>query len=243
MQLENIVVDAVDPGRLGRFWEQALDTERLTDEPGIYETRLGLGDGAFLDLCFQRVARAPGESQRLHLDLGGGASQDEVVARLVGMGAQRVDIGQGDVPWTVLADPEGNPFCVVEDREAYRGTGPVAALPLDSADPDRDAAFWAWLTGWRPTPGVAPQTLRHPTGHGPLLELLPESGAKGDDRKNRMHLDVRLEPGESEAEVVAAILDLGGQEYDPDWGPLPWRLLRDPSGNEFCLLRAADSTP
>ena len=38
-----------------------------------------------------------------------------------------VDIGQGDVPWAVLADPEGNEFCVLEPREVYRDTGPVAA--------------------------------------------------------------------------------------------------------------------
>lgn len=247
MQLENIVVDAVDPGRLGRFWEQALGTERLTDEPGGYETRLwlddaGSSDGAFLDLCFQQVERRPGEPQRLHLDLGGGERQDEVVDRLLGLGAGRLDVGQGDVPWVVLADPEGNPFCVVEEREAYRGTGPVAALPLDSADPDRDADFWAWLTGWHPTSGVAPRALRHPGGHGPLLELVPESTTKRDS-KNRMHLDVRLGPGEPEDEVVAAIVARGGREYDAGWGEVPWRLLQDPSGNEFCLLRATSPTP
>ena len=61
----------------------------------------------------------------------------------------------------------------------YRGTGPIAALPLDSADPDRDAAFWAGITGWVPwagLPGAA--TLRHPSGVGPLLELHPEPGPK-----------------------------------------------------------------
>eukprot|EP01031_Cornospumella_fuschlensis_P008525 gene8525-10501_t len=92
-------------------------------------------------------------------DLLGGPHQAEVVERLLGLGAHHLDIGhldtgQGDVPWVVLVDPEGNPFCVMEDRAAYDGTGPIAALPLHSADPDRDADFWAWLTGWTHVPGV-----------------------------------------------------------------------------------------
>ena len=65
-------------------------------------------------------------------------------------------IGQRGVPWVVLADPEGNPCCVMEDRAVYADTGPLAALPLDSAKPDRDAEFWSWLTGWTDAAGVAP---------------------------------------------------------------------------------------
>ena len=148
-----------------------------------------------LDLCFPRVAEPSTEPPRLHLDLAGGARQAEEVDRLLGLGARHLDIGQGDVPWVVLADPEGNPCCVMEDREAYAGSGPIAALPLDSADPDRDAAFWSWLTGWTVVNGVELRSLRHPSGLGPLLELCPERTPKGAS-KNRVHLDVRLETGE-----------------------------------------------
>src|SRR5689334_22909972 len=147
MYLENLVFDAVDPQRLGRFWEAAFGCETLTDEPGVYETRLTVPGGPVLDLCFQRVPEAPAEPLRFHLDVTGGARQNEVVERLLGLGARHLDIGQREVPWVVLADPEGNPFCVMEDRPAYAGAAPMAALPLDSADPDRDAAFWSWLTG------------------------------------------------------------------------------------------------
>ncbi|WP_372729983.1 VOC family protein [Nocardioides sp.] len=238
MYLENVVVDAVDPGRLGRFWEEVVGGERLTDESEGFETRLSVEGGPTLDLCFQRVPDLPSAAPRLHLDLLGGARQDEVVQRLLGLGARHLDIGQGDAPWVVLADPEGNPFCVMEERAAYVGTGPVAALPLDSADPDRDAEFWSWLSGWTDA-GVAEQpSLRHPSGRGPLLELCPESAPKGT-AKNRLHLDVRLETGDDPDEVEAGIIARDGRrEHHPEWGELPWRLYADPSGNEFCVLPA-----
>ena len=237
MYLENIVVDAVEPQRLGRFWEAVVGGERLTDEPDGFETRLAVEGGPVLDLCFQRVGEPSAEPPRLHLDLSGGARQDEVVDRLLGLGARHLDIGQGDVPWVVLADPEGNPCCVMEERAAYTGTGPVAALPLLCADPDRDADFWSWLTGWTDVAGVAPRSLRHPSRLGPLLELCPEQAPKGTT-KNRVHLDVRLEAGEDPDDVAAAITERGGSELHPAWGVLPWRLYADPSGNDFCVLPA-----
>jgi hypothetical protein len=238
MYLENVVVDAVDPRRLGRFWEAALGCERLTDSADGFETRLAVDDGPVLDLCFQPVAEQPSAHPRLHLDLRGGADQASVVERLLGLGARHVDIGQGDAPWVVLADPEGNPFCVMEHREVYADTGPVAALPLDSADPDRDAGLWAWLTGWVDVAGVVPRSLRHRSLRGPLLELCPEPGPK-TAAKNRWHLDVRLEAGDDADAVAAGIVARGGRELHPGWGELPWRVYADPSGNEFCVLPAS----
>jgi predicted enzyme related to lactoylglutathione lyase len=136
----------------------------------------------------------------------------------------------------VLADPEGNPFCVMEERAEYRATGPLAALPLDSADPDRDAAFWAALTGWVPTDGTAGvRTLRHPAGVGPLLELCPEPAPHAG--KNRLHLDVRRSSAEDADEDQ--LLALGARRLD---GPpsLPWTVYADPSGNEFCVLEPSE---
>ncbi|WP_088282088.1 VOC family protein [Kineosporia sp. A_224] len=237
MYLENLVVDAVDPRRVGRFWEAALGGETLTDEPEGFETRLTVEGGPVLDVCFQRVPDLPSEQPRLHLDLLGGEQQAQMVDRLLGLGARHLDIGQHDVPWVVLADPEGNPFCVMEEREAYAGTGPVAALPFDGADPDRDAAFWSWLTGWVDADGVAPRTLRHPSLRGPLLELCPEPVPKGP-AKNRLHLDVRLDAGEDPDEVAAGIAARGGRALPALAPGLPWRLYADPSGNEFCMLPA-----
>ena len=237
MHLENVVVDATDPQLLGRFWEAALGTETLTDEHAGYETRLTVPDGPVLDLCFQRVPEQPVEPQRVHLDLRSAGDQQEIVDRLVGSGADHADIGQGSVPWVVLADPEGNPFCVLEERPTYADTGPLAAVVLHSADPGRDRDFWAWLTGWVPVDGDELPSLQHPSGRGPRVEFLPEPSAKGPE-KNRMHLDVRLGPGDDSEAVAQAITDHGGRELHFDWGDLPWRHYADPSGNEFCVLPA-----
>lgn len=234
MYLENLVFDALDPRTVGRFWEAALGGDQLTDDAGGYETRLTVPGGPELDLCFQPVTHPPTPSPRLHLDLAHGADVD----RLLALGAQRVDIGQGDVPWEVLADPEGNPFCVLEERAAYAGSGPLAALPLHSADPERDAAFWAWLTGWSEVPGVAPRSLRHPSGRGPLLELVPEQAPSV--AKNRIHLDLRLEAGDDPGALGTSIAERGGARLRTDWGDLPWQSYTDPSGNELCLLPSRD---
>jgi len=237
--LENVVVDAADPRSLGRFWEAALGTERLTDEPEVYETRLSVEGGPWLDLCFQRVAEPPTPGPRLHLDLTGGADPAATVDRLLGLGATRLDTAPEGADWTVLADPEGHELCVVDPRPAYAATGPLAAVVLHSADPARDAAFWSWLTGWTEVDAVAPRSLHHPSGRGPLLELVDEARPKGAS-KNALHLDVRLEADEDADEVEAAIVERGGRpDPHPEWGELAWRTYRDPSGNEFCVLRSS----
>lgn len=236
MQIENVVLDAADPHVLGGFWESLLGGRRITDEPDTVEVRISPDGAPVLDLCLTTVPEPAPAHPRLHLDLLGGDAQDEVVLRALGLGARHLDIGQGDVPWVVLADPEGNPFCVMESRPEYRAGSPVAALPLDSADVERDLRFWTALSGWTPVDGVDPSALRHPSGHGPLLEICPEPRPKPAGEKNRLHLDVRLEGDERLDDAVERALDLGGALVEHDWGPLPWRVLTDPSGNELCLL-------
>ena len=235
MFLENLVVDATDPHRLGRFWEAALGGQTFTDEAEGYETRLTVEDGPVLDLCLPRVeSPTTSSSPRVHLDLHGGTERDEVVARLLELGVSHLDIGQGDVPWVVLADPEGHAFCVMEERAAYRDTGPVAAVVVRGEDARRDAAFWAEASGWVEYDGVAPVSLRHPTGRGPVLEFFGDAGPKSG--KNRMHLDLRLEAGDDAAAIMARFEELGASRLEHDWGALPWTPFTDPSGNEFCLL-------
>jgi hypothetical protein len=99
MYLENVVVDALDPQRLGRFWEALLGCETLTDEPANYETRLTVPDGPVLDLCFERVTHPPTPSPRLHLEVSGGERQAEV-ARLIGV--RRFHLLQQKLPGLVI---------------------------------------------------------------------------------------------------------------------------------------------
>lgn len=242
MYLENVVIDARDPNRLGRFWEALLGCTTLTDEPRAFETRLTVPDGPTLDLCFEPSEEGPRPDPRLHLEVSGGEVREQaaVVERALALGARHLDIGQHDVPWVVLADPEGNPFCVMEARPEYAVSGPLSSLPLDSADVDRDVRFWSELSGWTPVESSMPGALRHPSGRGPLLELCPERAPKDPGRKNRIHLDLRLEPADDADEAFARVLDLGGHERQHDWGELAWRVCTDPSGNEVCLLPARE---
>ena len=85
----------------------------------------------------------------MHLDLASSSAehQSEVVARIEALGGRRVDIGQGDVTWFVMADPEDNELCVVshagsvgkDPASAFAGISPVAAVVFDCADPERIA--------------------------------------------------------------------------------------------------------
>jgi len=116
LAIQCLCIDSHDPSRLAGFWEEALGWRRTEDEPDevVLEPPAGSPqDGVVPDLLFLRVPEEKAVKNRLHLDLRP-ADQGAEVARLEGLGARRVDIGQGpDVSWVVLADPEGNEFCVL----------------------------------------------------------------------------------------------------------------------------------
>jgi hypothetical protein len=213
VRLENIVWDAREPQRLGRFWAAAVGAELITDEPDAVEARLRLTGDYFLDLCFPRVAAPSTSPARLGIDLTGGTRNED------------------------LHDPEGNPYRALVAAAGPSATGPIAALRLDSADPDRDAAFWAEITGWVPLAGGA-TTLRHPSGVGPSFELRQEPQPKRG--KNRLHLDVRREAGDGD--LVDHLPQRGATPLSrPD--DHPWLVFADPSGNEFCVLAEPECRP
>ena len=124
-RLTEIVVDCRDPVAQAAFWAAALDYQVVRSEDAQVE--IAPWEREPPDLA-ERVRRAPGAptlvfvtvpeaktvKNRLHLDLRPvDGSYEAEVERLLGLGARRADIGQGEVPWVVLADPEGNEFCVL----------------------------------------------------------------------------------------------------------------------------------
>ncbi|SCL17223.1 Glyoxalase-like domain-containing protein [Micromonospora nigra] len=111
---ESLTVDARDPARLARWWAEALGYQVVAEKPDGVEIRPS-GD-RLPGIVFVPVATGKQTRNRLHLDLRPD-DQEAEVERLVDMGARHVDIGQGEVDWTVLADPEGNEFCVLRQRE------------------------------------------------------------------------------------------------------------------------------
>jgi len=106
-----VTFDCHDPAGLGRFWAEALGYD-VVDEADD-EVLIAPRDGSKRRLLFLRVAEVKSAKNRLHLDL---RAEDQLVEveRLERLGATRVDIGQGDdVSWVVMADPEGNEFCLL----------------------------------------------------------------------------------------------------------------------------------
>jgi predicted enzyme related to lactoylglutathione lyase len=249
-RLVHVVVDANDPAALARFWADALGWvigDVTDDEVDVWPEGYNYPDPSALPLVFVQVPELKQGKNRVHLDLASASTDDQasLVTRLRDLGASPADIGQrrprGDgVAWTVLADPEGNEFCVVEPRDLYADTGPVAAILTDSADPAGLARFWTAAAGWPILRSEADIVgLRSPEGVGPYLEFLRTPGTK--TVKNRWHSDVAPYLGDEPDAEVARLRDAGATpadvgQYRPGGSPLPWTVLADPEGNEFCVL-------
>jgi catechol 2,3-dioxygenase-like lactoylglutathione lyase family enzyme len=117
-----LAIDCADPEGLARFWCAVLgyavqdqDAETVTiGSPLVPEGRPGPVPPM---LTFARVPEGKAGKNRLHIDVNPtDREQAEEVRRLLELGARHADVGQGDVSWVVLADPEGNEFCVLATR-------------------------------------------------------------------------------------------------------------------------------
>jgi predicted enzyme related to lactoylglutathione lyase len=236
-RLVNVVVDAADPAALAGFWRDLLGWQVSLAEPDEVDLQAPPDDGWRFDLVFVPVAEPKTVQNRLHLDLAS-ASADQQMAtldRALDLGAKRVDIGQRNVPWFVLADPGGNEFCVLDPRPEYANTGAVAAIVAAAADPAALAGFWSAASGWPVVrTGVEYASLRDPDGRGPWLELV--RSAHPHEVKNRVHLDVAPYPDGSVAAETARLTALGAAPVDVGQGDVPWENLADPERNEFCVL-------
>ena len=125
----------------------------------------------------------------------------------------------------------------------------ISQLSVDAAEPRRLAAWWADVLGWRLGPEADDDEawIGPPSGasgdagtddlHGILFVAVPETKTI----KNRLHLDVRPTDGSSQATELARLLGLGATPVDIGQGDVPWHVLADPEGNEFCLLRSTPS--
>jgi predicted enzyme related to lactoylglutathione lyase len=117
VRLHHIVIDAADLPGLATFWSQALGWRILSERPR--EVVIGPDEAADVGICFMPSPDGKLVKNRVHLDLTAGAGErDAEIERLLELGARRVNVGQtGEESWTVLADPEGNEFCVVRPKQ------------------------------------------------------------------------------------------------------------------------------
>jgi hypothetical protein len=191
--LTGIVFDALETASLEAFWLEA--------------TRGGTGG---LKLRFVETELPKTQKNRLHLDLAGGPGWQAEVRRLLTLGATRADIGQGEVPWDVLTDPEGNEFCVL--RPGHPGVGAEAGLAqicLDVAAEDRlrQLAFWTDAADWRVV-REDPHAVRiRRTGTSPVALVMGPPAAPKTGR-NRLRLEI-TDPARESGEF----LDPAGNEY------------------------------
>ncbi|MDQ0211017.1 VOC family protein [Arthrobacter bambusae] len=240
LRLVQVNFKARDDAVLGRFWAEALGWEVSSEGPGVSNVEpVGFTGPDPVAVCVDVVTVPDPETvrYRAHLDLATNseAHQAELVARLVKLGATPADIGQGDVPWTVLADPEGNLFCVLEPRPIYQDSGPIAAVVVNCADPRAMARFWSGAMDWtlhEVSDDLA--RLRSAKGVGPYLEFVRTPSANA--ACGRVHLDLRPYRGDDQAAEVARLRTLGATDADVGQGDVPWVCLADTEGNEFCVL-------
>ena len=115
LEWEQTIVDARDPRTLGNWWRDALGWVVVDDDSEEFEIRPAAD--RLPGLLFVRVPEPKTSKNRLHLDFRPD-DRDAEVERLLALGATRADVGQGEQSWIVLADPEGNEFCVLGSRSA-----------------------------------------------------------------------------------------------------------------------------
>jgi predicted enzyme related to lactoylglutathione lyase len=115
--LREIVIDCVDPGAVSAFWSAVLGWEVQSEVQWFWMTASGADQTKDVAMVFLPVPEAKTVKNRVHVDVSPtGCTQADELVRLLALGAVRIDVGQGDQPWVVLADPEGNEFCLLHSQ-------------------------------------------------------------------------------------------------------------------------------
>ena len=234
-QLRALCIDAHDPHRLARFWSGVLGWESGDDlQQGVV---LEPTDDTGFRLRFLPTQQPKTIQNQLHFDLTSSSldDQQQTVARALELGARHLDIGQRpEEEHVVLADPEGNEFCVIEPGNGFLADcGFVGALACDGS---QDVGyFWSQALGWPLVWDQDQETaIRSPHG-GPKITwggppLKPKTG------KYRLHFDLAPTGGGDQQAEVDRLLALGATRIDIGQGEVDWVVLADPDGHEFCVL-------
>ncbi|MFE5716281.1 VOC family protein [Streptomyces sp. NPDC056501] len=231
--------DANDPPLLADFWAGFLGWEVSTapdGDPGDGIVLLPSDDTGFRLRFLPRQEKKTVPNQ-LHFDLTSTSLDDqrEVVARALDLGARHIDIGQTpDEGHVVLADPEGNEFCVIEPGNNFLADcGFIGALSCDGSQ--AVGYFWSKALGWPLVWDQDQETaVRSPHG-GPKVTwggppLNPRDG------RNRLRFEL-APPAEADQQAeIDRLVSLGATRIDTDKGETRWVTMADPDGNEFRVL-------
>jgi hypothetical protein len=230
-RLWSVVFDANDHIAMAKFWSGALGWP--FDMTATYTYVRG-EDDRVPRLEFVPSDEPKAAKNRLHIDLSTMSEKEyaATIERLLGLGARHADIGQSDITWTVLADPEGNEFCVLEPDHRTDHAAPIATFCLDADDVRTMAIFWSGATGY-PISRCDTVAILDP-GTGPPLTMGPKVAPKHG--KNRLHFDVCPSAGGDQRAEVERLVALGARRVDIGQSDVPWVVLADPEDNEFCVL-------
>jgi predicted enzyme related to lactoylglutathione lyase len=227
--------DANDPLRLARFWAGVLNWE-LTDDDGV--ALLPSDDTGFRLRFLPSQERKVGQNQA-HFDLTSTSldAQRQTVTRALELGARHIDIGQRpEEGHVVLADPEGNEFCVIEPGNNFLADcGFVGALACDGSQ--EVGYFWSEALGWPLVWDQDQETaIRSPHGGPKITWGGPPFKSKTE--KNRLHFDIAPSADGDQRTEVDRLVSLGATRIDIGQGDVDWVVLADPDGNEFCVSTA-----
>ena len=227
--------DAHDPLGLATFWAGVLGWEMA----GVSQDGVALlpSDDTGFQIGFLPTQERKTGLNQIHFDLTSTSLEDQAqtVARAIELGATHLDVGQlPEEEHVVLADPEGNEFCVIEPGNSFLADcGFIGALACDGSQ--EVGYFWSEALGWPLVWDQDQETaIRSPRG-GPKITwggppLKPKTG------KYRLHFDIAPPADGSQQAEVDRLVSLGATCVDIAQGDVSWVVMADPDGHEFCLL-------
>ncbi|WP_248581745.1 VOC family protein [Nocardioides sp. InS609-2] len=224
--------DAHDPRRLAHFWAGVLGRETADD--GV--TLLPSDDTEFRIHFLPTQEQKDGPNQ-MHFDLTSTSleHQEQTVTKALELGGRHIDIGQlPEEGHVVLADPEGNEFCVIEPGNNFLAdTGLIGALSSDGSQ--EVGYFWSEALGWPLVWDQDEETAIQAPGGGSKITwggppVRPKTG------RNRLHFDLAPPADGDQQAEVDRLVSLGATRIDTGRSEASRVAMADPDGNEFCVL-------
>ncbi|SPF01556.1 VOC family protein [Streptomyces sp. MA5143a] len=234
-QLYALCFDASHPRDLAAFWAGVLG-RRLSDDPRDGVAVLP-ADGHGFRLGFLPGDEPKTVANRIHFDLTSTSPENmrETVDRALRLGGRHIDIGQRpEEGHVVLADPDGNEFCVIPPGNAFlAGCGFLGALACDGSQ--AVGYFWSAALQWPLVWDQDEETAIQSPHGGPKITwggppVAPKHG------RNRLHFDLAPPPGGDQRAEVDHLLSLGAKLLDPAPHGDGRITMLDPDDNEFCVL-------